>query len=67
MTPLTLCIPGSRAGVEIGEGCTIGAGSTVTRDIPAWSVAVGNPARIVKVLEESERGRRDGQSKTVPF
>lgn len=44
----------------IGEGCTIGAGSTVTRDIPDWSVAVGNPARVVKVLQENERGRRDG-------
>ena len=45
----------------------MGAGSIVTRDLPDWSVAVGNPARIVKVLEESERGRRDGKSSMVPF
>lgn len=35
-------------GVTIGEGCTIGAGSVVNKDIPAWSVAMGNPARVVK-------------------
>lgn len=36
------------AGVTIGERCQIGAGSVVTKDIPPYSVAVGNPARIVK-------------------
>ena len=36
------------AGVEIGERCQIGAGSVVTKDIPAYSVAVGNPARVIK-------------------
>ena len=36
------------AGVTIGDNCTIGAGSVVTRDIPANSIAVGNPARVVK-------------------
>lgn len=40
-------------GVTIGDGCTIGAGSVVTRDIPAHSVAVGNPARVIKTLETS--------------
>ncbi|KAM0202453.1 hypothetical protein ACHAQI_010897 [Fusarium lateritium] len=38
-------------GVTIGDGCTIGAGSIVTRDIPAWSVAVGSPARVVKKVQ----------------
>jgi len=32
----------------IGQGCVIGAGSIVTREIPGGSVAVGNPARVVK-------------------
>ena len=36
------------AGVTIGERCQIGAGSVVTKDIPAYSVAVGNPARVIK-------------------
>jgi acetyltransferase-like isoleucine patch superfamily enzyme len=35
------------AGVEIGDGCIIGASSVVTRSIPAGSIAAGNPARIL--------------------
>jgi acetyltransferase-like isoleucine patch superfamily enzyme len=35
------------AGVEIGDGCIIGASSVVTRSIPAGSIAIGSPARIV--------------------
>lgn len=35
-------------GVSIGEGCVIGINSTVVKDIPAKSVAVGNPAKVVK-------------------
>ena len=38
-------------GVEIGEGTTIGAGSVVTRSIPARCVAVGNPCRVIRTLE----------------
>lgn len=34
-------------GVTIGEGAIIGAGSVVRDDIPAWSVAIGNPAKVV--------------------
>lgn len=36
------------AGVTIGRHSIIGAGSVVTRDIPPFSVAVGNPARVIK-------------------
>lgn len=35
-------------GVEIGEHSIIGAASVVTKDIPSYSIAVGNPARVVK-------------------
>jgi acetyltransferase-like isoleucine patch superfamily enzyme len=41
-------------GVTIGQGCTIGASSVVTRDIPAWSVAMGSPARVVKKVTPIE-------------
>ena len=36
-------------GVTIGENALIGAGSVVTRDIPDYAVAFGNPARVVSV------------------
>lgn len=38
-------------GVTIGDNSIIGAGSVVTKDIPANSIAVGNPCRIVKKIE----------------
>ncbi len=37
-------------GVTIGDGSVIGAGSVVTRDVPPRSVAVGQPARVVRTL-----------------
>lgn len=35
-------------GVNIGKKCVIGAGSVVTKSIPDYSVAVGNPAKVIK-------------------
>lgn len=35
-------------GVRIGTGAVIGAGAVVTKDIPEYAIAVGNPARVVK-------------------
>jgi acetyltransferase-like isoleucine patch superfamily enzyme len=35
-------------GVTIGDGAVIGAGSVVTKDVPPYAIAVGNPARVVK-------------------
>ncbi len=35
-------------GVQIGKGTIIGTMSTVTRDIPPYSIAVGSPARVIK-------------------
>ncbi|MFE3849567.1 acyltransferase [Streptomyces griseorubiginosus] len=35
-------------GVTIGDHCVIGAGAVVTKNLPAWSVAAGNPARVLR-------------------
>lgn len=37
-------------GITIGENAVVGAGSVVTKDVPAHAVVVGNPARILKLL-----------------
>ena len=36
------------SGVQIGNGAVIGAGSIVTKNIPPYAIAVGNPARVIK-------------------
>lgn len=38
-------------GVTIGEGAIIGANAVVTKDVPAFGVAVGNPAKTIKILK----------------
>lgn len=42
-------------GVTIGENSVIGAGSVVTKDIQANSVAVGNPCRVIRTINEHDR------------
>lgn len=42
-------------GVHIGDGTVIGAGSVVTKDIPANVVAVGNPCRVLRPIDERDR------------
>jgi acetyltransferase-like isoleucine patch superfamily enzyme len=41
-------------GVTIGEHAVVGAGSVVTKDVPARAVVAGNPARVLRVLAEGE-------------
>lgn len=41
-------------GVTIGDGCVIGAGSVVTKDIPAGVFAAGNPCRVIRELGEAD-------------
>jgi len=42
-------------GVQLGEGCIVGAGSVVTKSFPAWSIIGGNPAKLIRTLAEDER------------
>jgi putative colanic acid biosynthesis acetyltransferase WcaF len=39
-------------GVNVGEGCVIGAASVVTKDMPAWSVCAGNPCQVIKPYQK---------------
>ena len=41
-------------GVHIGSNTVIGAGSVVTKDIPDWVVAAGNPCRVIREITEEE-------------
>ncbi len=47
-------------GVHIGDNVVIGAGSVVTKDIPDWSVAVGNPCRVLKKITDADKRKLFG-------
>jgi acetyltransferase-like isoleucine patch superfamily enzyme len=42
------------AGIEVGHGAVVGAGSVVTKNVPPYAVVVGNPARIIKYRFDPE-------------
>lgn len=42
-------------GVHIGSNVVIGAGSVVTKDIPDWCLAAGNPCRVIRKITEADR------------
>lgn len=42
-------------GVRIGSNTVIGAGSVVTKDIPDWVIAAGNPCRVIREITEEDR------------
>lgn len=42
-------------GVHVGSHVVIGAGSVVTRDIPDWSFAAGNPCRVIRKITEADK------------
>src|SRR2546426_2462396 len=41
-------------GITVGEYAIVGAGSVVTRDVPAYGVVVGNPAKVLKMLPKKK-------------
>ena len=42
-------------GVTIGDNTVIGAGSVVTKDIPDWSIAAGNPCKVIRSITEDDK------------
>lgn len=44
-------------GVTVGEGAIVGAGSLVTKDIPAWTVATGRPAKVVRYIPQRSESK----------
>lgn len=42
-------------GVHIGNNVVIGAGSVVTKDIPDWSIAAGNPCHVLRTITEADK------------
>lgn len=42
-------------GVHIGHNVVIGAGSVVTKDIPDWSIAAGNPCKVIRKISDADK------------
>jgi acetyltransferase-like isoleucine patch superfamily enzyme len=54
------------SGVTIGERCVIGANSVVTQDVPAFSIAAGAPARVIRQVEYEAAGEPSADGSPGP-
>jgi acetyltransferase-like isoleucine patch superfamily enzyme len=53
-------------GIKVGRGATIGAGSVVTKDVPAFHIAAGNPAKVIrKIKTKMDPDQQDASSEDV--
>ncbi len=43
------------AGVTVGEGAIVGAGAVVTKDVPPWTIVAGNPARVLRKVDQPKK------------
>lgn len=50
--------------IRIGEGAIVGAGSVVTKDVPPFAIVAGNPARVLRLLDQPED---DKATQAIPF
>ena len=44
-------------GVHIGSNVVIGAGSVVTKDIPDWCIAAGNPCKVLRRITDEDQNK----------
>src|SRR5262249_47434940 len=53
-------------GIEIGENAIVGAGSVVTRNVPPGTIVAGNPARVLRALEDGRLGTQTAVQLSPP-
>lgn len=46
-------------GVTVGDCVVVGAGAVVTKDVPAWTVVAGNPAKIIRRIQPGDKSPRE--------
>ncbi len=63
------CFIGARSiilpGISVGDGSIVGAGAVVTRDVPAYTIVAGNPAKVIRTdIKTGPYGRLQGADET---